>query len=265
MCVHVFMWCACMCMCFYHAGWYIMFVTHLTGDEIRRVTMECVIPLVSGSLRMRTNAGNCKHGDLFLSQYDQFDDYLEMVIQFGVPDTILDLTYTYFSPSLSLPLSFSPLPLSPPLYFSLSLSPPLYFPSTSPLPPLPHAVHHFLCIGLSPWWCRDDGIHLCGASLRHLQVAPCVQETSATEVRLVFSHLPHFSPSPPPTYAHTQMQAHRCLVRSDESDGVCGHFHELCHLGVLLRTAHAMDSILLLTRVGGRKPSHGPWQWEVGT
>ena len=54
-----------------------------TGDEIRRVTVECVIPLVSG-LCMKKKAGNCKNDDLFLSQYDQFDDYLEMVVQFGV-------------------------------------------------------------------------------------------------------------------------------------------------------------------------------------
>lgn len=55
----------------------------LPGDEIRRVVMECVIPMVTASCAKK-KLDVCNHGDVFLSQYDQFDDYLEMVIQFGV-------------------------------------------------------------------------------------------------------------------------------------------------------------------------------------
>ena len=58
----------------------------VSGDEIRRVVVEAVIPLVTG---MKKRAGSRKsarldRGEAFLSEYDQFDDYLEMVIQFGV-------------------------------------------------------------------------------------------------------------------------------------------------------------------------------------
>ena len=44
--------------------------------------MECVIPLVTGTCMHR--AQKLKHGDVHLTEYDQFDDYLEMVVQFGV-------------------------------------------------------------------------------------------------------------------------------------------------------------------------------------
>lgn len=58
------------------------------GDEIRRVMTEAVIPLVT-SMCMKKRAGSGQrggegHGEVFLAEYDQFDDYLEMVIQFGV-------------------------------------------------------------------------------------------------------------------------------------------------------------------------------------
>lgn len=59
-----------------------------SGDEIRRVMMEAIIPLVTGvcmkrRARERLRGGD-GHGEVFLSVYDQFDDYLEMVVQFGV-------------------------------------------------------------------------------------------------------------------------------------------------------------------------------------
>ena len=48
--------------------------------------MECIIPLVVSYYSKKRANGREKTSvpDLFLSQYDQFDDYLEMVIQFGV-------------------------------------------------------------------------------------------------------------------------------------------------------------------------------------
>ena len=60
-----------------------------SGDEIRRVMMEAVIPLVTGLCMRKKGArsqqhGKCSHAEVFLSVYDEFDDYLEMVIQFGV-------------------------------------------------------------------------------------------------------------------------------------------------------------------------------------
>ena len=51
--------------------------------------MECVFPLVTSSCMKRRL--NSKHADVFLSEYDQFDDYLEMVIQFGVSRKTLAL------------------------------------------------------------------------------------------------------------------------------------------------------------------------------
>lgn len=54
----------------------------LAGDEIRRVTVECVVPMVTGTCMKRKH--NLKHEDILLAEYDQFDDYLEMVVQFGV-------------------------------------------------------------------------------------------------------------------------------------------------------------------------------------
>ena len=59
----------------------------VTGDEIRRVTVECIIPLLTGCChRRRASRTACsgKPDDLFLAEYDKFDDYLEMVVQFGV-------------------------------------------------------------------------------------------------------------------------------------------------------------------------------------
>ena len=44
--------------------------------------MECVIPLFT--TKFMGKRSTCQHKDLFLSEYSQFDDYLEMVIQFGV-------------------------------------------------------------------------------------------------------------------------------------------------------------------------------------
>ena len=48
-----------------------------------------IIPLVTGlCMRMKRaclqQRGKCSHAEVFISMYDEFDDYLEMVIQFGV-------------------------------------------------------------------------------------------------------------------------------------------------------------------------------------
>lgn len=59
--------------------------------------MECVIPLVMGSfLKKSSGSGSYKHADLFLAEYDQFDDYLEMVVQFGVNDEIMPTLLSSF-------------------------------------------------------------------------------------------------------------------------------------------------------------------------
>lgn len=57
------------------------------GDEIRRVVVETLIPMSQQFLVGRVEkklekAGNVP--DTILSEYDGFDDYLEMVVQFGV-------------------------------------------------------------------------------------------------------------------------------------------------------------------------------------
>ena len=60
--------------------WYI-------GDEIRRVVQETVIPLFKQLCvgHVEKKLGKAGHvPDTILAEYDQFDDYLEMVIQFGV-------------------------------------------------------------------------------------------------------------------------------------------------------------------------------------
>ena len=57
------------------------------GDEIRRVVVETVVPLSQQFLVGRVEKKLGKAGnvpDTILADYDAFDDYLEMVIQFGV-------------------------------------------------------------------------------------------------------------------------------------------------------------------------------------
>ncbi len=62
--------------------------TNATGDEIRRVVMESVIPFVGEIRASRVERSKSKGRkvipDTTLADYDQFDDYLEMVVQFGV-------------------------------------------------------------------------------------------------------------------------------------------------------------------------------------
>ncbi len=69
------------------------------GDEIRRVLVEAVIPLVTGvCMRKRAgtrHSGRLDRGELFLAEYDQFDDYLEMVIQFGVRVGVMGTNYEW--------------------------------------------------------------------------------------------------------------------------------------------------------------------------
>ena len=62
----------------------IIFICYISlGDEIRRVTMETVIPFVKALFVTRV-AKKTSVKDAVFAEYEQFDDYLEMVIQFGV-------------------------------------------------------------------------------------------------------------------------------------------------------------------------------------
>ena len=60
------------------------------GDEIRRVVVESLLPFLKGLFvsrkKKKANGGKDREdlSDTALAEYDQFDDYLEMVIQFGV-------------------------------------------------------------------------------------------------------------------------------------------------------------------------------------
>ena len=69
----------------------------VVGDEIRRVVVESLLPFLKGLFvsRKKKKANGDKMSealsDTALTEYDQFDDYLEMVIQFGVSHGILYL------------------------------------------------------------------------------------------------------------------------------------------------------------------------------
>ena len=64
--------------------------TTIAVDEIRRVVVESLLPFLKGLLvgRKKKKANGDEMAaalsDTALTEYDQFDDYLEMVIQFGV-------------------------------------------------------------------------------------------------------------------------------------------------------------------------------------
>lgn len=76
-----------------------------TGDEIRRILLESLVPFLTEvfvSKRIQYSKGKARVGkqkhcatedcppvDLILAEYDEFDDYLEMVIQFGVRAVIM--------------------------------------------------------------------------------------------------------------------------------------------------------------------------------
>ncbi len=70
-------------------------ILYATGDEIRRVVMESVIPFVGEIRASRVERSKYKGRkvipDATLAEYDQFDDYLEMVVQFGVSVKCLHL------------------------------------------------------------------------------------------------------------------------------------------------------------------------------
>lgn len=75
--------CTCICVRLLCFIWY-------PGDEIRRVLVETVIPFakelfISGVEKKRGRKGFIP--DAIRAEYDQFDDYLEMIIQFGVSTT----------------------------------------------------------------------------------------------------------------------------------------------------------------------------------
>ena len=106
-----------------------LFPSSHAGDEIRRVVVETVVPLAQQFLvgRVKHKMGKAGHiPDTILAEYDQFDDYLEMVIQFGVSALRFSLLpQPPCLPSLLL-LSSHPLPLLPP--------------SLPPLPPIPSST-----------------------------------------------------------------------------------------------------------------------------
>ena len=59
------------------------------GDEIRRVILESILPFLKELLfakKMERKEKKDIPYDVVLNDYDLFDDYLEMVIQFGVRD-----------------------------------------------------------------------------------------------------------------------------------------------------------------------------------
>lgn len=62
----------------------------IVGDEIRRVVVESLLPFLKGLFvgrkKKKKNGDKMAEAlsDTALTDYDQFDDYLEMVIQFGV-------------------------------------------------------------------------------------------------------------------------------------------------------------------------------------
>ena len=61
------------------------------GDEIRRVVVETVIPVSKQFFVGRVGKKLGEAGsvsDMMLVEYDEFDDYLEMIVQFGVSHSI---------------------------------------------------------------------------------------------------------------------------------------------------------------------------------
>lgn len=72
-----------------------MWLLPIAGDEIRRVVVESLLPFLKGLFvsRKKKKANSDKMAealsDTALTEYDQFDDYLEMVIQFGVGHNII--------------------------------------------------------------------------------------------------------------------------------------------------------------------------------
>ena len=59
----------------------------LAGDEIRRIILESILPLLQEVLltkKLEKKSRKSLPPDLALAEYELFDDYLEMVIQFGV-------------------------------------------------------------------------------------------------------------------------------------------------------------------------------------
>lgn len=62
--------------------WFIF--TFDIGDEIRRLSTETVIPFVKTLFGTKMAKRRASVRDAMLAEYEQFDDYLEMVIQFGV-------------------------------------------------------------------------------------------------------------------------------------------------------------------------------------
>ncbi len=60
-------------------------LTSIIGDEIRRILLESVVPIVKEFIfsKRKGNKPSFQY-DFLLEEYDLFDDYLEMVIQFGV-------------------------------------------------------------------------------------------------------------------------------------------------------------------------------------
>lgn len=66
-----------------------LYVNTSTGDEIRRILLESVIPflkevLMTRKLIQKNGSKSPLPTDIVFADYDLYDDYVEMVIQFGV-------------------------------------------------------------------------------------------------------------------------------------------------------------------------------------
>ena len=62
----------------------IVFFLSVVGDEIRRILLESVMPFLKEAFLVKANRVKHSGHDHILVEYDLYDDYLEMVIQFGV-------------------------------------------------------------------------------------------------------------------------------------------------------------------------------------
>ena len=151
------------------------------------MTVETVIPFVkelfiSGVEKKRGREGRIP--DTILAEYDQFDDYLEMVIQFGVSISPLPETENerfcsvIIVPqcSISYDIVHCLKHLEVRFWYSSYLAARTTEALCSSFSPI---VHHPVCLGLSPGCCNDPPLSLCGGALRLLQAAACLQEAPA--------------------------------------------------------------------------------------
>ena len=101
----------------------------LKGNMIRRVVVETVFLLLKYQVKKLGKVQNIP--DIFLAKYDEFDDYLETIIQFGVSLCVYVRTCE-----------------RPATFLKLSLS-------------LPLTVHHTVCLCFSSGTSSSFHLHLC--------------------------------------------------------------------------------------------------------